>query len=326
MSKVLILGCTGQDGSYLTEILLNEGHKVHGLLRKSATGNTQNINHLIDSDFYNSGQFKIVRGDLLDHASIFKAIAEIEPDFIYNEADQDHVSWSYDIPSYSLSTTTTAAVNLLESIRVINPKIKLFQPVSSNMFGIPKENKQNEETSHNPVSPYGIAKSATFHLCSFYRKSYEMNISTGILYNHESPRRPEEYLSRKVTKAVSRIKNGLQKKLELGDLNGYVDWGYAKEYMEIAKKINESNSSDDFIIGTGHLTKVEDFVIKAFDKVNLNWKDYVITSDKFKRPVPTGTLCADTSKLEQKLSIKPKVLIDELIDIMLESDLNDIKL
>ena len=153
-----------------------------------------------------------------------------------------------------------------------------------------------------------------------------MNISTGILYNHESPRRPEEYLSRKVTKAVSRIKNGLQKKLELGDLNGYVDWGYAKEYMEIAKKINESNSSDDFIIGTGHLTKVEDFVIKAFDKVNLNWKDYVITSDKFKRPVPTGTLCADTSKLERKLSIKPKVLIDELIDIMLESDLNDIKL
>lgn len=326
MSKVLILGCTGQDGSYLTEILLNEGYTVYGLLRKSATGNTKNIDHLIDSNFYISRQFQIVRGDLLDHASIFKAIAEIEPDFIYNEADQDHVSWSYDIPSYSLSTTTTAAVNLLESIRVINPKIKLFQPVSSNMFGVPKDSKQNEETSHNPVSPYGIAKSATFHLCRFYRKSYQMNISTGILYNHESPRRPEEYLSRKVTKAVSRIKNGLQKNLELGDLNGYVDWGYAKEYMQIAQKINESSFSDDFIIGTGHLTKVEDFVSKAFDKVNLNWKDYVRTSDKFKRPVPTGVLCADTSKLEKKLLIKPKVLIDELIDIMLESDMNEIKL
>jgi GDPmannose 4,6-dehydratase len=325
MVKVLILGCTGQDGSYLTEILLKEGYEVHGLVRKSATSNTINIDHIISSEYYKSGQFKIVRGDLLDHASIFKAISQIEPDFVYNEADQDHVSWSYDIPSYSLSTTTTAAVNILESIKIINPKINFFQPVSSNMFGIPIDETQNEKTSHYPVSPYGIAKSATFHLCRFYRESYDMNVSTGILYNHESPRRPEEYLSRKVTMAVAKIKKGIQKKLVLGDLNGYVDWGYAKEFMEIAKKINESNLADDFVVGTGVLTKVEDFVKIAFDKADLNWKDYVTTSEQFKRPVPTGTLCADTSKLEEKLSIKPKVLIDDLISIMLENDLKNVR-
>tara|TARA_Y100000590_G_C15748301_1_gene1023097 strand:+ start:10136 stop:11113 length:978 start_codon:yes stop_codon:yes gene_type:complete len=324
MVKALVLGCSGQDGSYLTEILLKEGYQVYGLLRKSATGNTINIDHLLRSEYYKSGQFKIVRGDLLDHASIFKAISQIEPDFIYNEADQDHVSWSYDIPSYSLSTTTTAAVNILESIKLVNPKINFFQPVSSNMFGIPIEEKQNEETPHNPVSPYGIAKSATFHLCRFYRDSYDVNVSTGIFYNHESPRRPEEYLSRKVTMAVAKIKKGLENQLILGDLNGYVDWGYAKEFMEIAKNINESNFSDDFVVGTGVLTKVEDFVKIAFNKVDLNWKDYVKTSDEFKRPVPTGTLCADTSKLEEKLSIKPQVLIDDLISIMLESDLKNV--
>ena len=324
MVKALVLGCSGQDGSYLTEILLKEGYQVYGLLRKSATGNTINIDHLLGSEYYKSGQFKIVRGDLLDHASIFKAISQIEPDFIYNEADQDHVSWSYDIPSYSLSTTTTAAVNILESIKLINPRINFFQPVSSNMFGIPIEEKQNEETPHNPVSPYGIAKSATFHLCRFYRDSYDVNVSTGIFYNHESPRRPEEYLSRKVTMAVAKIKKGLENELILGDLNGYVDWGYAKEFMEIAKNINESNFSDDFVIGTGVLTKVEDFVKIAFNKVDLNWKDYVKTSDEFKRPVPTGALCADTSKLEKKLSIKPQVLIDDLISIMLESDLKNV--
>jgi len=324
MVKALVLGCTGQDGSYLTEILLKAGYQVHGLVRKSATGNTMNIEHLLCSEYYRSGMFKIVRGDLLDHASIFKAISQIEPDFIYNEADQDHVAWSYDIPSYSLSTTTTAAVNILESIKAINPKIKFFQPVSSNMFGIPTDKKQNEDTTHHPVSPYGIAKSATFHLCRFYRESYGLNVSTGILYNHESPRRPEEYLSRKVTLAVARIKKGLQKELVLGDLNGYVDWGYAKEFMEIAKKINESNFPDDFVVGTGVLTKVEDFVKIAFDKVDLHWKDYVTTSEQFKRPVATGSLCADTSKLEKKLSIKPNVLIDDLISIMLESDLKNV--
>jgi GDPmannose 4,6-dehydratase len=325
MTKVLILGVTGQDGSYLTEILLNEGYQVFGLLRKSATGNTKNIDYLIQSEYFKSGQLKLLRGDLLDHASIFKAITKAEPDYIYNEADQDHVSWSYDIPSYSISTTTTAVVNILETIRIINPEISFFQPVSSNMFGIPSEEPQNEETAHRPVSPYGIAKSATYNLCKFYRESYNLKVSTGILYNHESPRRPEEYLSRKVSMAVSKIKLGLQDTLILGDLNGFVDWGYAKEFMEIAKKVNESNLAEDFIIGTGALTKVENFVSLAFEKVNLNWRDYVKTSEEFKRPVPTGRLAADTSKLQKKLGIKPEVLIEELISIMVESDIKTLE-
>lgn len=325
MTKALILGVTGQDGSYLTEILLNHGYEVHGLIRKSSTGNTKNIDHLIHSDFFKKGKFKLHRGDLLDHASIFKCINEVKPDYIYNEADQDHVSWSYDIPSYSLSTTTTAVVNIMEAIKVINPEIKFFQPVSSNIFGIPKDELQNESTAHNPVSPYGIAKSATYHLCNFYRNSYDLRISTGIFYNHESPRRPDEYLSRKVSKAVARIKLGLQDNLILGDLNSYVDWGYAREFMEIAKLINESDLAEDFIVGTGKLTKVEEFVSKAFSKLSLNWKDYVQTSDLYKRPLKTGSLQADISKLESKIGVIPEVLIDELIDLMVEYDLNNEK-
>ena len=325
MKKALVLGITGQDGSYLAEILLSAGIKVYGLVRKSATGNTINIDHLLKSEYYKSGQLSLLRGDLLDSASIFKAISNSNPDYIYNEADQDHVAWSYDIPGYSISTTTTSVVNILEAIRVINPQIKFFQPVSSNIFGIPIEEPQNEDTFHNPVSPYGIAKSATFHLCKFYRKSYDLNISTAILYNHESPRRPEEYLSRKVTSAVAHIKAGLQNELILGDLNGYVDWGYARDFMEIVKVINESSLNEDFIVGTGNLTKVEDFVKKAFLIQDLNWKDYVKTSKEFARPVSTGNLCADISKLKKQLNIEPKVQIDELISIMLDSDIKSIE-
>ena len=326
MKTALVLGATGQDGSYLTEILLNAGMNVFGLIRKASTDNTQNIKHLINSDYFKSGQFKLLKGDLLDNASIFHAIAKSEPDYIYNEADQDHVAWSYEIPSYSISTTTTSVVNILEAIRVINSDIKFFQPISSNIFGVPNEEPQNEMTFHNPVSPYGIAKSATFHLCNFYRNSYDLNISTAILYNHESPRRPEEYLSRKVTMAVAKIKAGLQDELILGDLNGYVDWGYAKDFMEIAKSINESELNEDYVVGTGILTRVGDFVEKAFSQQNLDWEKYVKTSSEFKRPMSTGNLCADISKLKSQLSIEPKVKIDELISIMLESDIKSIQL
>lgn len=325
MKTALVLGTTGQDGSYLTEILLNSGMKVYGLIRKAATDNTQNIKHLIDSDFFKSGQFQLIKGDLLDNASIFKAISITKPDYIYNEADQDHVAWSYEIPCYSISTTTTSVVNIMEAIRVINPEIKYFQPVSSNIFGIPNEEPQNEKTFHNPVSPYGIAKSATYHLCNFYRNSYNLNVSTAILYNHESPRRPEEYLSRKVTMAVAKIKAGIQDELILGDLNGYVDWGYARDFMEIAKIINESELNEDYIVGTGVLTRVGDFVQKAFEQQGLDWEQYVKTSNEFKRPVSTGNLCADISKLKSDLSIEPKVKIDELISIMLESDIKKIE-
>tara|TARA_B100000989_G_scaffold213282_1_gene162074 strand:- start:472 stop:1464 length:993 start_codon:yes stop_codon:yes gene_type:complete len=324
MKKALILGVTGQDGSYLAEILLNSGLQVHGLVRKAATDNTNNIKHIINSDYYKSGQFKLIKGDLLDNGSIFHAIANSEPDYIYNEADQDHVAWSYEIPSYSISTTTTSVVNIMEAIRVINSDIKYFQPVSSNIFGVPTEEPQNENTFHNPVSPYGIAKSATFHLCKFYRNSYDLNISTAILYNHESPRRPEEYLSRKVTMAVAKIKAGIQDELILGDLNGYVDWGYAKDFMEIVKAINESDHNEDFIVGTGILTRVGDFVEKTFSQQNLDWEKYVKTSNEFKRPVSTGNLCADISKLRSELSIEPRIQIDDLISIMLESDIETV--
>lgn len=321
MKKALVLGVTGQDGSYLAEILLESGYQVCGLIRKSATSNTQNIDHLINSKYFSSGKFTLKRGDLLDHASIFSAIKEFKPRYIYNEADQDHVAWSYEIPAYSISTTTTSVINILEAIKILDPDIRYFQPVSSNMFGIPQDDSQSEITSHNPVSPYGIAKSATFHICKFYRESYNLNVSTGIFYNHESPRRPDEYLSRKVTKAASRIKLGLQQELILGDLSGFVDWGFAKEYMEIAKKINESNLNEDFIVGTGQLTKVEDFVNLAFKQLDMDWKQYVKTSSEFMRPVPTGSLKADISKLKNLLNIHPVISIEDLISLMIESDM-----
>lgn len=321
MTKALILGVTGQDGSFLAELLLKSDYQVFGLIRKSATGNTRNINHLLESDYAKSGQFQLLRGDLLDSASIFKAIYTSEPDYIYNEADQDHVSWSYDIPNYSFGTTTNSVINLLEAIKIINPEIKVFQPVSSNMFGTPEETPQNEMTAHRPVSPYGIAKSATFNICKFYRDSYGLKVSTAILYNHESERRPEEYLSRKVTKAVARIQYKQQERLVLGDLSSSVDWGYAKEYMQIAKKINESDISKDYVLGTGKLTQVQDFVKMTFDAINLNWQDYVTTSEALKRPIATGQLQADTSLLRTDLGVTPKVSIKQLIEIMLENDL-----
>lgn len=324
MKKVFILGVTGQDGSYLAEICLQKGYDVFGLYRKSATGNLKNIEHIIDSDNKRKN-FTLVQGDINDHGSIFRSIYDIKPDLIFNEADQDHVAWSYVIPSYSLNTSTVAVANILEAIKQIVPNCNYFQPVSSNMFGKVETHKQNENTPHQPVSPYGIAKSATFHLCRYYRESFGLNISTGIFYNHESERRSPEYLSRKVTMAAARIKKGLQHKLQLGDLSAKVDWGYAKEYMRIAELINSSNLNSDYIIGTGKLVSVEEFVDKTFLQLDLNYKNYIEISDDLKRPSKTGQLCADTSKLYNDFSIAPTIPIEKIITKMVKHDLSILK-
>src|SRR3989344_5616435 len=251
--KILVLGITGQDGSHLAELLLQKGYEVHGLIRKSATGNTKNIQHLIKD-----GEEKIIlhKGDLADPTSLYRIINEVKPEEIYNEADQDHVSWSYQAVNYSCDITGAAVARLLEIIKQINPKIKFFQPVSSNMFGQAKENPQTEETSFRPQSPYAAAKVLAYVMCRYYRDVFGMFVSTGIFYNHEGPRRTEDYVTRKITTAVARIKLGLQKELLLGNLDTKIDFGYAPEYMEAAWKIMQLDKPDDFIICTGEVQLV----------------------------------------------------------------------
>ena len=324
MDKCLVFGATGQDGSYLVDQLLIEGYEVYAVIRKSSTTNLKNLaHHLIDQQPL-AKNLHLVRGDVLDHARVFSLLNEIQPNYIFNEADQDHVAWSVDIPSYSLSITTNAVVNLLEGVKIFCPEAILFQPVSSNIFGKAKELMQHEETSLNPVSPYGIAKAATFNFCNYYREAYGLKICTGILYNHESPRRTVAYLSRKVTKAVAEIHAGKREKLQLGNLNGFIDWGYAPEFMNIAVQLVEGEHCDNFVIATGQTTKVEDFVSMAFDYCGLDWQNFVEYEQSLERPISTSILCGDVSKLKQSINRVPTTSINELIKIMIDHDMESL--
>jgi len=323
--KVLILGITGQDGSYLAELLLEKGYEVHGMVRKSATGNTRNIDHIKD-------KLILHKGNLVDSVSIYKIIDNVRPDEIYNEADQDHVSWSFDMAGYSYDVTGAAVGKILEIIKQVyseeeikNHKIKYFQPLSSNMFGIPKESPQTENTSFNPQSPYACGKVLAYVLCKYYREVYGMFVCTGIFYNHESPRRTEEYVTHKITKSAVRISKGLQKKLYLGDLSTKVDFGYAPEYMEAAWNIMQLNKPEDFIICTGELHSVEEFLYEAFKQAGLNAEDYVEYDKKFERPGKTGDLVGDFSKATRAFGYEPKVKFKEIVRMLIESDLKDVE-
>ena len=317
----LILGVTGQDGSYLADILLKKNYIVHGLIRKSATGNKKNIQHLInDNDLINKSFF-LHRGDLADPTSIYRVISEVKPNEIYNEADQDHVSWSFDMVSYSTDITANSFMRLCEIVRQIDVSIKIFQPCTSNMFGITNEKKLSEVSKLNPQSPYAIAKTFSFHTARYYRNTFGMFISTGIFFNHESPRRTADYLSRKVTSSVAKIKKGYLDKLELGDLSAKIDWGYALEYMEAAHSIMQLKQPSDYIIGTGKLHSVEELVEMAFNEVDLNWKNYVVSSLKYFRPSKTSALCADISKAKKDFQFTPRINLKKLISIMVEHDM-----
>jgi GDPmannose 4,6-dehydratase len=317
MKKALILGITGQDGSYLAELLLEKGYEVHGMIRKSATGNTKNIKHIME---------KIIlhKGDLLDPVSIYKIIREIKPEEIYNEADQDHVSWSFDTAGYSYDITGAAVGKILEIIRQIDQKIKFFQPLSSNIFGIPDESPQNENTALRPQSPYACAKVFAYMLCKYYRNVYGMFVSTGIFYNHESTRRTDDYVTHKITKTAVRISKGLQKKLYLGDLSTKVDFGYAPEFMEAAWNIMQLNKPDDFIICTGEVHSIREFLEEAFKQVGLNADDYVEYDKRLERPGKTGDLIGDYSKAKNAFGFEPKVKFRELVKMLIESDMNEL--
>lgn len=317
MSRALILGINGQDGSYLAEILLSKGYEVHGLIRRSATGNLRNIEHLEDKIYLHYG-------DLTDPVSIFQVINDVRPKEIYNEADQDHAGLSFKIPAYNFDVTGSAVGRILEIIRQIDKDIRFFQPVTSNMFGQAAECPQNEQTLFNPVNPYSCAKVFAYHLCLMYRKVYDMYVSVAIFFNHESPRRTEQYVTRKITRSVARIKAGVQDKLVLGDTSALIDWGYAREYMEAAWQILQQKEPDTFVIGTGEVHSVKEFVEEAFSFVNLDSKDYLESSQTLLRPMKNSVLQADITKAMETFGFDPKVRFKDLIRIMLEHDLNDL--
>lgn len=321
MKKALILGVTGQDGSYLAEVLLEKGYEVHGMVRRSATGNTRNIQHLIDDPQIFNRRFFIVRGDLADSTSLYRILEQVHPAEIYNEADQDHVSWSYDMVGYSADITGAAVGRILETIKQVDPAIRFFQPCTSNMFGKAATPTQNEQTPFNPQSPYACAKILAYYFTRYYREAHGIFASTGILFNHESPRRTEEYVTRKITRAVARIACGKQDKLALGDMSARLDWGYSREYMEAAWQILQLDRGDDFIIATGEAHSVKEFVDEAFRIVDLDPEKYVVTDPRFLRPTSTNVLVGDITKARQAFGFDPKVRFRQLVRLMVEADL-----
>ncbi len=311
--KALILGITGQDGSYLAEILLEKGYEVHGLIRRSATGNTKNIDHILND-------VTLHPGDLADVPSLYAAIAAVRPLEIYNEADQDHAGWSFKLVDYASDITGAAPGRILEIIRQTDPSMKFFQPLTSNMFGLTETKTQNEETPLRPQSPYACAKVYAWTLTKYYRDVHKIFASTAIFFNHESPRRTPSYVSRKITTAAARISMGLQEKLQLGDTSAEIDFGYAKEYMEAAWNILQLDHPDDFVIGTGEAHSVREFLEEAFSMVGLNVDEHVAIDASLFRPGKTSALVADTSKAKKAFGFEPKVKYKDLVRIMMEHD------
>jgi len=321
MKKVLILGVTGQDGSYMADFLSKKNYQIHGLTRKSATGNTKNINHIINNSKIFNKSFFIEKGDLLDSISINNIIDKVQPDEIYNFADQDHVGWSRDIPLYSFSTTTLSVIQIFEFLKTKKKKIKFFQPVSSNMFGLSGESSLNENSTLSPTSVYALAKSSTYLASKMYSNINNLFICGAIFFNHESPRRSDEYVTKKIIKGVCDIYFGKKKFLHLGDIRARIDWGYAKDYVESAWEIMQQKKPDFFIIGTGVNTSVKQFAYESFKYVGLDYKKYLKVDTKLLRKNKTKDLKANLTKAKKILNYKVKTNIKELIKITMEHEL-----
>jgi len=321
--RALITGITGQDGSYLAEFLLNKDYKVFGLVRRTSTVNFERIKHIQDN-------IELISGDLLDQNSLINAIKESNPDEIYNLASQSFVPTSWKQPVFTGEATALGVARVLEAIRAVNLKIKFYQASSSEMFGKGREVPQTEKTQFYPRSPYGVAKIYGHWITVNYRESYNMFCCSGILFNHESPRRGLEFITRKVTNAAAKIKLGLSNELRLGNLDAKRDWGFAGDYVKAMWLMLQQEKPDDYVISTGITHSVRYLVQIAFDYVNLNWKDYVIVDPKFVRPAEVEILLGDSTKALKKLGWAPETSFEELIKMMIDADLerieNDIKL
>ena len=317
----MILGVTGQDGSYMLEFLIKKKYEVHGLLRKSATGNTKNIDHVINNKKIFNKSFFLHRGDLLDIGSINTVIKKSKPDEIYNFADQDHVGWSFEIPSYSFKTTALSVIEILEILKNKGKKIKYFHPISSNIFGLTNSKIQNEKTTPNPNSIYGLGKATALQCCKMYSRIYNLFVCGAIYYNHESPKRGKDYVSQKIVKSVCEIYHGKKNYLYLGDLKAKIDWGYAKDYAECAWEIMQLKKPDFFIIASGQTHSVEFFVKNCFSYVGLDYKKYVKIDKKLIRPSKTSVLKGNTLKAKKAFGYKIKTKFSDLIKIMMDSEL-----
>jgi len=321
MGRALITGITGQDGSYLTELLLEKGYEVYGILRRSSSFNTGRIDHIYEDPHEENVRLRLVYGDLSDASSLNKILRDIQPDEIYNLGAQSHVRISFDVPEYTAEISALGTVRLLEAIRDVGLRAKFYQASSSELFGKVVESPQTERTPFHPRSPYGCAKAYAHCITVNYRESYQLFACNGILFNHESPRRGETFVTRKITRAATRIKVGLQDKLFLGNLDARRDWGYAKDFVEAMWLMLQHDQSDDFVIATGEQHSVRDFVEEAFALLNLDWCEHVEIDTKYFRPAEVDSLLGDSSKARRVLGWEPKTTFKELVRMMVESDL-----
>lgn len=342
MKKALITGITGQDGSYLAEFLLKKGYEVHGIIRRSSSFNTGRIDHLHTAEEEEKTKIFTHYADLGDSSSLFRLIKKINPDEIYNLAAQSHVKISFDIPEYSGDVVGLGAVRLLEAVRAINHKIKVYQASSSEMFGKVKESPQTEETPFHPRSPYACSKVYAFWIMKNYRESYDMFTCNGILFNHESPRRGRNFVTRKITRTLCEIKLGMRDKLSLGNLNAKRDWGYAPDYVEAMWLMMQQDKPDDYVIATGETHSVREFVEicarhlgfeiewkgEGMDEIGVDkhtGKIIVNVNKRFFRPAEVDMLLGDPSKAKRQLGWKPRVKFAELANKMIDSDMQMLK-
>ena len=323
MKKALITGITGQDGSYLAELLLEKGYEVHGIIRRSSSFNTGRIEHLYQDFHANDARVFLHYGDLSDSSALSRLLEKIQPDEIYNLAAQSHVRVSFDIPEYTADVVGLGTIRILDAIKETKIKTRFYQASTSELYGKVVETPQTEKTPFYPRSPYACAKLYSYWITVNYRESYDMYACNGILFNHESPRRGETFVTKKITHAIARILKKEQDKLYLGNLEAKRDWGYAKDYVEAMWLMLQQEKAEDYVIATGETHSVREFLDEAFGLVRLDWKKYVEIDPRYYRPAEVDLLLGNPAKAKEKLGWKPKTTFKELVKIMLEYDLNN---
>ncbi len=321
MKRALITGITGQDGSYLADFLLSKGYEVHGIIRRASTFNTARIDHLYQDPHVHGVRLFLHYGDLADSVHLVKLLYKLQPDEIYHLGAQSHVRVSFEIPEYTADVTGIGTIRILEAVREAGVKPRFYQASSSEMFGKVQEVPQTERTPFWPRSPYGVAKVFSYWATVNYRESYGLHASNGILFNHESPRRGETFVTRKITRAVARIKCGLDKELYLGNLDARRDWGYAPEYVQGMWLMLQQDRPDDYILATNETHSVREFVEVAFERVDLDWKEFVKHDQRYERPAEVDLLIGDATKAKKILNWEPQVRFEELVRIMVDADL-----
>ena len=323
MKKALITGITGQDGSYLAELLLEKGYEVHGIIRRSSSFNTGRIEHLYQDFHASDARVFLHYGDLSDSSALSRLLEKIQPDEIYNLAAQSHVRVSFDIPEYTADVVGLGTIRILDAIKETKIKTRFYQASTSELYGKVVETPQTEKTPFYPRSPYACAKLYSYWITVNYRESYDMYACNGILFNHESPRRGETFVTKKITHAIARILKKEQDKLYLGNLDAKRDWGYAKDYVEAMWLMLQQEKAEDYVIATGETHSVREFLDEAFGLVGLDWKKYVEIDPRYYRPAEVDLLLGNPAKAKEKLGWKPKTTFKELVKIMLEYDLNN---